>query len=442
MPLTQKQLKLKLKFKLLRTDEDITPRTGLAFYSEGLKRAGVESLIKKHMPLSGSNRGYDAWEYVHPIVLMLIGGGRHIEDIKMIGEDKALRRICEIERMPSSSTIGDWIRRMGSGSGLYGIKKVIDELNKEYIRESGVKEFTLWSDPTIIEAEKESAEKTYEGVKGYRPVVAALQELSVIIGYEFRNGNTHGVFGKVIDEAFKVMPEGKKIRWAVLDSEYYSAEVINNLSRRGVKYFIVADQDRAVMEAIKGIKEWKEYIDESGIKREFEIGEAVHCMGKSEEAFRIVVKRWKNEQLELFEGGAYRYHVIATNSDLRMEEVIRKYEDRGQMENIIKELKIGFSMEQMPSGDFYGNAFWFSLGVLAYNIFVMMKDVLPEGMKRSTIGTVRWRIIEVAGRVIRKARQIYVKVCLRVERFKEYLKISERIEGLQLVVYTSGVDTS
>jgi len=37
---------------------------------------------------------------------------------------------------------------------------------------------------------------------------------------------------------------------------------------------------------------------------------------------------------------------------------------------------------------------------------------------------------------------MYVKVCLRVEIFKEYLKISERIEGLQLVVYTSGVDTS
>jgi len=67
---------------------------------------------------------------------------------------------------------------------------------------------------------------------------------------------------------------------------------------------------------------------------------------------------------------------------------------------------------------------------------------LPEGMKRSTIGTRRWRIIEVGERVIRKARQIYVKVCLSAEKFKEYLKISERIEGLQLVVDTSGVDTS
>jgi hypothetical protein len=46
-----------------------------------------------------------------------------------------------------------------------------------------------------------------------------------------------------------------------------------------------------------------------------------------DEAFRIVVKRWKKEQLELFEGGAYRYHVIATNSGLSMEEVIRKYDE-------------------------------------------------------------------------------------------------------------------
>jgi len=67
---------------------------------------------------------------------------------------------------------------------------------------------------------------------------------------------------------------------------------------------------------------------------------------------------------------------------------------------------------------------------------------LPEGIRRSTIGTGRWRIIEEAGRVIRKARQIYVKVCLSAEKFKEYLKISEGIEGLQLVVDTSGVDTS
>jgi len=33
----------------------------------------------------------------------------------------------------------------------------------------------------------------------------------------------------------------------------------------------------------------------------------------------------------------------------------------------VLELKIGFGMEQMSSDDFLANAFYFSLGVLAYN---------------------------------------------------------------------------
>jgi hypothetical protein len=40
----------------------------------------------------------------------------------------------------------------------------------------------------------------------------------------------------------------------------------------------------------------------------------------------------------------------------------------------------------------------------------------PEGI-RTTIGKVKGRIIEVVGRVIRNARQIYVKADSKVERF-------------------------
>ena len=56
MLLTKNQLKLKLKFKLLRTDEDITPRIGLALFSELFKRIRLKELIKRYMPPSESNR--------------------------------------------------------------------------------------------------------------------------------------------------------------------------------------------------------------------------------------------------------------------------------------------------------------------------------------------------------------------------------------------------
>jgi hypothetical protein len=56
------QLKLKLKFKLLRTDEDITPKTVLALFNELLKRIRLRELIKRYMPPSGSDRGYESKE--------------------------------------------------------------------------------------------------------------------------------------------------------------------------------------------------------------------------------------------------------------------------------------------------------------------------------------------------------------------------------------------
>ncbi|WP_144241954.1 hypothetical protein [Thermodesulfobacterium commune] len=48
------------------------------------------------------------------------------------------------------------------------------------------------------------------------------------------------------------------------------------------------------------------------------------------------------------------------------------------MENIIKELKIGFEVEYMPFGGFGANAFWCALQLLSYNIFVMLREDMGE----------------------------------------------------------------
>ncbi len=43
------------------------------------------------MSPAGSNRGYDARHYIYPIVIMLIAGGRHIDDLREIAEDKSIK---------------------------------------------------------------------------------------------------------------------------------------------------------------------------------------------------------------------------------------------------------------------------------------------------------------------------------------------------------------
>lgn len=84
------------------------------------------------------------------------------------------------------------------------------------------------------------------------------------------------------------------------------------------------------------------------------MAETVHIMGKTEEAFRLIVLRWQNRQKDfwqkdLFSPNEHRYHVIAINLECSAEKVVWEYHDREQMENIIKELKAWVGMESLPA---------------------------------------------------------------------------------------------
>jgi hypothetical protein len=48
----------------------------------------------------------------------------------------------------------------------------------------------------------------------------------------------------------------------------------------------------------------------------------------------LVIQRWRDQQLSLYEPNGYGYHVIATNRDeLTAEELVWFHNERGQIEN-------------------------------------------------------------------------------------------------------------
>ncbi|MFW6118063.1 MAG: transposase, partial [Chloroflexota bacterium] len=93
------------------------------------------------------------------------------------------------------------------------------------------------------------------------------------------------------------------------------------------------------------------------------------------------------------------------------EEVIKLHNQRGQVENYIKELKSGFGMEWMPCGETYANAVFFRIGVIAYNLFLAMKLLaLPPWYRTFTICTMRWRLYQIAGAVVKHGHQLLLKL--------------------------------
>jgi hypothetical protein len=56
------------------------------------------------------------------------------------------------------------------------------------------------------------------------------------------------------------------------------------------------------------------------------------------------------------------------------------------------------------------NALYFSIGVLAYNLFVLFKETLTSSWRKHTIQTLRYKLYNIAGKVITHARKTILKV--------------------------------
>jgi hypothetical protein len=155
---------------------------------------------------------------------------------------------------------------------------------------------------------------------------------------------------------------------------------------------------------------------------------AVPSSNKGKQAFRIAVLRWRDKQAGLFKD-TYNYHCIATNMTAeKKEEVIWQYNERAYIESHIKEIKTGFSMEQMPSGDFGANALYFGIGIMTYNLFIAQKYfTMPFEWANKTIKSIRWLLIETVGRVIERSRSIVLKIAATREKYGVYLEIRERL---------------
>jgi hypothetical protein len=150
-------------------------------------------------------------------------------------------------------------------------------------------------------------------------------------------------------------------------------------------------------------------------------------MNNTREAFRLIVIRWPKLQAELFDSSPYFYHAIATNREEEAADVIKLHNQRGQVENYIKELKTGFGMEWMSCGETDANAIFFRIGVIAYNLFLAMKLLaLPSWYRSFTIQTVRWRLYQLAGAVVRHAHQLLLKIVAPINKIVVFCKFRLR----------------
>lgn len=424
-----------------RTDHGVTGHVGLPVAIEAFHALGVAEACRRELALKQRQRGPSEAEWVELLVGLHLAGGRRLADIDRMKEDDGLRRLWPVLGQVSARSGLDFLLRFDDptqeGSvpgkavirpetpGLEGLGRVNTHLLAAVQRSHPVATATLDVDASIHLCDKKAALPTYEGGRGYQPVVAYWVEQRLVVADQFRDGNVPAGMGNAdfVRQALAALPPDVRERFVRGDSALYDQRLMRDLDRDGVGFAIGADVTPPLHAAIEALPPgaWEELRNRDGSP-----GEPGRCWAevafvpedptarKGEWPYRYLAIKLppKLRQGELFEPAPQREYVaVVTNREGRGDELIHWHREKcGTVEHVHDWIKHDVGGRHFPSSAFGANAAWYRLSILALNLYQALATLaLPQAWRGERLSTARFRWLNRAGRVIRHARR-YVMV--------------------------------
>ncbi len=143
----------------------------------------------------------------------------------------------------------------------------------------------------------------------------------------------------------------------------------------------------------------------------------------------------KKKRPALFELMGYSYQVIVTNIEcMSPEEVWRFYNGRANVENMIKEGILSYSLDVNISHFYGANVAHFHLVMLAYNLMNLFKELVLEQKDKKRMGKwIRQRFFLIAGKFISSGRRLILKLSEDWAYSEEYIEADRRLDGFAWV---------
>ncbi len=416
-----------LPHKLTITNDQLTSRAGLLAIAQVMESIHLSERIDKYFSLPKSNRGFKPSVFIETLILMQHEGSFHLDDVRHLNDDEALRAVLSLDKIPRASSLGNWLRKMGNDNQSFS---AWTEVNKAVLKTAlhQCKGITLDIDATEVTANKVDAQWTYKKNKGYMPMVGHVAETGQVVAVDFRAGNASPARENLafIQQCEASLPDACYVQSLRIDAAGYQKKIVEYCDKKAIKYAIRAKTSGAIKEQIEALTEsdWQPLRDKQG---ESVTGQDTcrmpHWISDYEKSFTLVIQRKRiNGQGELDLGTentgeqiisqGYIYRCIATNQDdWRNSRIIHWYNQRAEdSENRIKELKLDFGGDTLPCSDFNANGLYFLISALSFNLFALMRQLLPEELASHRVMTIRWRLYAIAAKVVKTGRQLFVKL--------------------------------
>ncbi len=150
-----------LPYKLDTTNDQLTSRAGLLAVVQLMDTLQISERIDCHFPLPLSNWGFKQSEFLQAFILMQHEGNFHLDDVRHLSDDTALRALLDLRHTPKASTLGAWLRKMGDQKDSFS---ALEEVNKALLKSAlhKRKAITLDIDATEIISNKADVQWTYK----------------------------------------------------------------------------------------------------------------------------------------------------------------------------------------------------------------------------------------------------------------------------------------
>lgn len=399
------------KFNVCFREVTLSSHAGLALLNDFADHLGVTHVLDTEMHVKRRERGYRESETVMSLSHTLIIGGSCLLDLNVLRGDIGTQHLLDQERMVAPTTAGEFLRRFNIGD-IHDLYRVHRRVQARVRPQQSAKCCTLDVDSSVYpqaSTQKQGSVRTYTGEVGYHPFFVFWAEENELVFSHLRRGNvyTSSKFEWCLKAALKCLPPDlpKKLR---ADSGLYDRKVITFCDTRQITFGITADQTAPLLEAINAIPEstWQDLKQYAAAQ----VAAFRYRPHQWPRAYRYVVKREvrENKQQELY----FQYHVLVTNDDTSpADQVLEWHLQHADMENLIKEHNHGFSLEKLPSQNFHANWAYLLIGQLAFNLVAWFKKlILPPEYQRATIKTIRHQVLNVAGKIVRTARQFFLVI--------------------------------
>ena len=445
----------------IRADEQtLTPYAGLAITGRlvpGLRLVALLDAelwrVRRAAPVKLRERGLSAGELLVSLAECQLVGGECFSDVEELRADRAGAALRAVADAPSASCALQLAKRFRR-SHIQAAERALARAGQALDRQLGrdpAEPVTIDLDATGIEVygrRKGGAGRSRHGSVSYAPHVAFWAERGRPLSSELVGGNREKLTGKesarIARRALVLLPQGHGEATFRVDSAYYALELLRELRAQGARFTVSLPRTAAMWRALERIPEsaWQEAQAMDGA----EVAETSYTPeGWEAEPLRLIVRRVRftraqlasqssrrrrtihPEQLQLCldgkTGHCYGYSFILTDiptEQRRAREVEHFHRHRAQIEERLKEAKLGQALRRLPSGCEHANRVWLTAALLALALAAMVCDLCPAAAAsgqapkgsplRRAAKTLRRLLFCVPARIVRTGRRLILRL--------------------------------